>query len=106
MKTPAGATEFLAFINWKVLWHAEFRWTAPADKPTVVMKDARIDIFNPFAAGKPPNANIQGILSNPAGPTANQLDKKAFNDAFANRRQPLLVQSDKLPANLPADFFK
>jgi Domain of unknown function (DUF4157) len=100
----AGAVTRLAHNSWHVIWHSEFDWKSPAEKPVAQAKDARIDVGQ-SVLGAPTDSRLAGLLANPRGPTANEQDAQANIEAFTNFKDPVIKQLSQHEPEIPQGWM-
>lgn len=98
-----GPVQILSHIGWHIIWHAEFQWKTPTEKPKVFMKTSAFDSGTPVL-GEPAAGADLSMAKTPTGKSANELDREAFQ-AFGNRNTSVLSQSKTRPTDLPSVFF-
>jgi hypothetical protein len=104
VRGPDGTIQFLSHVGWHIIWHGEFQWKRPAEKPTVVMKTSAFDPGQ-VRLGEPVPADASLTMARrPTGSTANELDRLAHS-GVADRNVAILTQSTSRPADLPSVFF-
>lgn len=101
---PAGKKTFLAHFNWHVVWDSRFRWKSGTAVPTKAPITLRMDV-GPSTLGPPTDAAILAVCTNPALPSANDMDRDGEIAIWDQRKIPLLTQNKSRPADLPPDFF-
>jgi hypothetical protein len=98
--------QFLSRVDWHIIWHGTFKWSAAKVEPTVTMKDARLDV-GPVRSDAPDAGSTDfQIAKARVGPTSNEQDNKATDDAFVRRLTTVCTQSETLPKDLPSDFYQ
>lgn len=104
VRGPDGTTQFLSHIGWHIIWHGEFQWKTPGEKPTVVMKTSTFDTGQ-VRLGEPVPADASfNMAKQPTGSTANELDRLAHK-GLADRNVAILTQLTIRPPDLPGTFF-
>ena len=104
-ENSTATVQFLSRVGWHAIWHGEFTWSAAKMKPTVIMKDSRLDLGQ-VLLGAPAATDSHFLIAQArVGPTANDQDKKASDDAFIRRDAKVCSQVTTRPSNLPTNFF-
>jgi hypothetical protein len=100
-----AAVQFLSRVGWHAIWHGEFQWSVPWKRPTVIMKDSRLDLGT-VLLGAPAATDSHFLIAQArVGPTANDQDNQATDDAFIRRNVKVCTQATTQPSNLPSNFF-
>jgi hypothetical protein len=105
VRVPDGTIQFLSHVGWHIIWHGEFQWKAPGEKPTVVMRTSAFDLGQVLLGEPLPADASLAMAKQPRGSTANELDDLAHKGGFADRNTAILSQSKSRPADLPSVFF-
>jgi hypothetical protein len=104
VRVPDGTIHFLSHVGWHIIWHGEFQWKAPGEKPTVVMRTSTFDLGQVLLGEPVPADASLAMAKQPRGSTANELDRLAHK-GLADRNTAILSQSTSRPSDLPGVFF-
>jgi hypothetical protein len=91
-------------VNWKLLWHFQFKWKGGQDPTaTVIPIGARADVGQPIK-GAPTDPAAAALVANPSGPLFNDVLNQALGPT-ANAGPPIREDNFSRPAGIPPDFF-
>ncbi len=100
---PGGALRFIAHFRWQVRYDVEFMWRA--GDVQVRTSKSFFKVHERNTKGRPADASIQAMLSNPVGPLANVAFLAAINLAFKGPRGSNRSENPKQFTNVPPDFW-
>jgi hypothetical protein len=104
-KDPGDTLRFIAYFHWQIRYEAKFMWRN--GEANVRMSQSFFKMHERNTKGRPKEADIQAILTNPAaaGPRANVAFGNAINQAFFGPRGSNRSESPSRFLNVPIDFW-
>jgi hypothetical protein len=97
---PGGKPNYLAYVQWQLRYEFKLRWAN--EIPIVASNSSSCKTVLTQTAGRPPDADIQALLSAPAGDRANKVAAKATimtDTGPPPNRQDLDTRFSNLPPN-------
>jgi hypothetical protein len=100
--SPTKSLQFLGYLHWQFEHKVDFYWQLGGPQPSV---QGTFKIVDKFQSGPPKDPALQSILSNPAGPIANDEFNKAIDAAFKRKNSRTCLDADRGLSPMRADFW-
>jgi hypothetical protein len=102
-KDSDGTIRYIAHFHWKVRYDVEFMWR----NGEAVLRRSRSSITVPEknVKGRPMDADLQPLLTLPAGPRANVVFGQAITSAFYGARGANRSENPRWFTTVPGDFW-
>jgi hypothetical protein len=102
-RDPGGTLRFIAHFHWQVRYEVEFMWRNGA---AVVRRSKSVfNVRERNTKGRPTEASIQALLTNPSGTRANVVFGNAIRLAFSGPRGPNRGENPRWFVTVPPDFW-
>lgn len=100
---PVGAPRYVAHFHWLVLYDVQLTWRS--EMAQLRRSKSLFKMIDRKVKGRPMEPDLQSKLTNPVGPRANDLFKKAIDQAFYGPRGRNRQENEYWPHIVPADFW-